>query len=154
MGWMHDMLKYFSTDPLFRKDHQTILHSRFYMHSPNAFYCPFTRWSCAWKIFASSQNAGDDWQKFQISVCCTDWCMDSRKKLLFMGGEFAQRDEWNHEKSLDWHLAQFPPHAGCKMDYGFKSSLSKESACIKLILLFRFWMIDFMIKQAVLSRYP
>jgi 1,4-alpha-glucan branching enzyme len=56
---------------------------------------------------------GDDWQKFaNLRLLFGLMYGFPGKKLLFMGCEFAQRDEWNHEQSLDWHLTQFPPHAG------------------------------------------
>jgi len=56
---------------------------------------------------------GDDWQKFaNLRLLFGYMYGEPGKKLLFMGGEFGQWDEWYHEKSLDWHLLEFPPHAG------------------------------------------
>ncbi len=56
---------------------------------------------------------GDDWQKFaNLRLLFGYMFSQPGKKLLFMGGEFGQWDEWYHEKSLDWHLTQLPPHTG------------------------------------------
>jgi 1,4-alpha-glucan branching enzyme len=56
---------------------------------------------------------GDDWQKFaNLRLLFGSMFAQPGKKLLFMGGEFGQWDEWNHDKSLDWHLLQWPPHHG------------------------------------------
>jgi 1,4-alpha-glucan branching enzyme len=56
---------------------------------------------------------GDDWQRFANLRCLFGYMWSHPgKKLLFMGGEFAQWREWNHDQSLDWHLAQYPLHAG------------------------------------------
>jgi 1,4-alpha-glucan branching enzyme len=58
---------------------------------------------------------GDDWQKFaNLRLMFGYMFSQPGKKLLFMGGEFGQWDEWYHEKSLDWHLLEFPPHQGVK----------------------------------------
>jgi 1,4-alpha-glucan branching enzyme len=107
MGWMHDMLKYFSTDPLFRMYHQNDLTFALLYAFTERFLLPLSHDEVVHgKSSLLHKMPGDDWQKF------------SNLRLLyglmygFMGGEFAQRDEWNHEHSLDWHLTQFPPHAG------------------------------------------
>jgi 1,4-alpha-glucan branching enzyme len=56
---------------------------------------------------------GDDWQRFaNLRLLLTYMYMQPGKKLLFMGGEFGQRAEWNHDQSLDWHLLEHEPHAG------------------------------------------
>jgi 1,4-alpha-glucan branching enzyme len=56
---------------------------------------------------------GDDWQKFaNLRLIYGYMYGHPGKKLLFMGGEFGQRSEWYHERGLDWHLLQFPPHRG------------------------------------------
>ncbi len=58
---------------------------------------------------------GDDWQKFaNLRLLFGYMYAQPGKKLLFMGGEFGQWDEWYHEKSLDWHLLEYPPHEGVK----------------------------------------
>jgi 1,4-alpha-glucan branching enzyme len=57
--------------------------------------------------------AGDDWQKFaNLRLLYGAMYAQPGQKLLFMGGEFAQWGEWNHDRSLDWHLAEFAPHSG------------------------------------------
>ncbi len=56
---------------------------------------------------------GDYWQKFaNLRLLLSYMYASSGKKLLFMGGEFAQFEEWNHDKSLDWHLLEFESHKG------------------------------------------
>ncbi len=114
MGWMHDMLKYFSTDPLFRKDHHNNLTFALLYAFSERFLLPLSHDEVVHgKSSLLHKMPGDDWQKFSsLRLLYGLMYGFPGKKLLFMGGEFAQRDEWNHEKSLDWHLTQFPPHAG------------------------------------------
>ena len=114
MGWMHDMLKYFSTDPLFRKDHHNNLTFALLYAFSERFLLPLSHDEVVHgKSSLLHKMPGDDWQKFSnLRLLYGLMYGFPGKKLLFMGGEFAQRDEWNHEKFLDWHLAQFPPHAG------------------------------------------
>src|SRR5206468_9587804 len=60
-----------------------------------------------------TKMTGDDWQKFANLRALYSWMWaHPGKKLLFMGSEFGQRAEWNHDRSLDWHLLQAPSHAG------------------------------------------
>jgi 1,4-alpha-glucan branching enzyme len=114
MGWMHDMLKYFSTDPLFRMYHQNDLTFALLYAFTERFLLPLSHDEVVHgKSSLLHKMPGDDWQKFSnLRLLYGLMYGFPGKKLLFMGGEFAQRDEWNHEHSLDWHLTQFPPHAG------------------------------------------
>ena len=114
MGWMHDILKYFSNDPLFRMYHHNDLTFALLYAFTERFLLPLSHDEVVHgKASLLHKMPGDDWQKFSnLRLLYGLMYGFPGKKLLFMGGEFAQRNEWNHEKSLDWHLAQFPPHAG------------------------------------------
>ena len=114
MGWMHDMLKYFSNDPLFRMYHHNNLTFALLYAFTERFLLPLSHDEVVHgKASLLHKMPGDDWQKFSnLRLLYGLMYGFPGKKLLFMGGEFAQRNEWNHEQSLDWHLTQFPPHAG------------------------------------------
>ena len=114
LGFMHDTLDYFETDPLYRTHHHDKLtFNQMYAHSEN-YVLPLShdevvhgKSSLIHKMF------GDNWQKFANLRAYYAWMWAyPGKKLLFMGQEFAQRAEWDEDKSLDWHLTQFPEHAG------------------------------------------
>jgi 1,4-alpha-glucan branching enzyme len=131
MGWMHDMLKYFSNDPLFRTFHQNNLTFALLYAFSERFLLPLSHDEVVHgKSSLLHKMPGDDWQKFaNLRLLYGLMYGFPGKKLLFMGGEFAQRDEWNHEKSLDWHLTQFPPHAGMqKWISDLNRVYTKESA--------------------------
>ncbi len=114
MGWMHDTLYYFSKDPIYRKYHQNQLTFSIWY----AFYENFVLSLSHDEVVYGKRSLlekipGDDWQKFaNLRLIFGYMFAHPGKKLIFMGGEFGQRDEWYHEKSLDWHLIQFPPHKG------------------------------------------
>jgi len=114
MGWMHDMLKYFSNDPLFRTYHHNNLTFALLYAFSERFLLPLSHDEVVHgKSSLLHKMPGDDWQKFSnLRLLYGLMYSFPGKKLLFMGCDFAQRDEWNHEKSLDWHLTQFPQHAG------------------------------------------
>ncbi|HEY8520684.1 MAG TPA: 1,4-alpha-glucan branching protein GlgB [Gammaproteobacteria bacterium] len=116
MGWMHDTLDYMATDPLFRKyHHQRITFSLWYAFAEN-FLLPLSHDEVVYgKGSLLRKMPGGDWQRFANLRCLLgyQWTHPG-KKLLFMGGEFGQWDEWSHDKGLDWHLLDLPPHAGVK----------------------------------------
>ncbi|MGI8427401.1 MAG: 1,4-alpha-glucan branching protein GlgB [Actinomycetota bacterium] len=114
MGWMHDTLVYFHEDPVNRKyHHDQITFRLLYAFSEN-FVLPLSHDEVVHgKGSLVSQMQGDDWQRFaNLRLLLADMYAQPGKKLLFMGGEFGQSAEWNHDASLDWHLMQYPPHEG------------------------------------------
>jgi len=112
MGWMHDTLFYFSRDPIYRRyDHNNLTFGFLYAWSEN-FILPISHDEVVHgKCSMIDKMPGDRWQKFANlrSLYAYMWAHPG-KKLLFMGSEFAQFHEWNHETSLDWHLTQWADH--------------------------------------------
>jgi 1,4-alpha-glucan branching enzyme len=113
MGWMHDILQYMREDPVHRRWHHTLVtFSALYMHSEN-FILPFSHDEVVHgKGSLMDRMPGDLWQKYASLRTLYGYMYGHPgKKLLFMGCEFGQWNEWNHDRSLDWHLLDFPPHA-------------------------------------------
>ena len=114
MGWMHDTLLYMSRDPIHRKHHHDALtFGLLYAFSEN-FILPLSHDEVVHgKGSLLARMPGDRWQKFaNLRTYLTFMYTMPGKKLLFMGGEFAQEREWNHNIGLDWHLLDDPMHAG------------------------------------------
>lgn len=114
MGWMHDILRYFSKDPVFRRFHHNDLTFRMLYAWGENFVLPFSHDEVTHgKGSMLGKMAGDDWQKFaNLRLLYGNMYAQPGQKLLFMGGEFGQWAEWDHDKSLDWHQAVGPAHAG------------------------------------------
>jgi len=114
MGWMHDTLRYCQYDPIYRPYHQNDLTFRMlYAYNEN-FVLPLSHDEVVHgKGPLWDKMAGDEWQKYAglRLLFAYQWGMTG-KKLLFMGGEIAQRQEWRHDASIDWHLLQYAPHKG------------------------------------------
>jgi 1,4-alpha-glucan branching enzyme len=116
MGWMHDFLQYMSIDPIYRRYHHgNITFSLLYAFQENFILVLSHDEVVYGKRSLLSKMPGDEWQKFANLRMFLAWMYGHPgKKLLFMGGEFGQRNEWNHDVSLDWQLAQLPRHDGLR----------------------------------------
>jgi len=114
MGWMHDTLFYFGREPVHRKyHHDQLTFSIWYAFHEN-FVLPLSHDEVVHgKGSLIGRMPGDDWQKFaNLRALFGYMWTHPGKKLLFMGGEFGQWREWNHDTSLDWHLLQNGSHQG------------------------------------------
>lgn len=112
MGWMHDTLEYFSKDPVHRKHHHNQLTFRMIYAFTENFVLSLSHDEVVHgKAALLSKMPGDDWQKFaNLRLLFSYMFTQPGKKLLFMGDEFGQWREWNHEVSIDWHLLQYDRH--------------------------------------------
>ncbi len=114
MGWMHDTLEYMSKDPVHRTYHHNKLTFRmvYAFRKISCSRCPTMKW-CTAKDRCMRKMPGDDWQKFaNLRLLFGYMYAQPAKKLLFMGGEIGQWDEWYHEASLAWGLLDHPLHSG------------------------------------------
>jgi 1,4-alpha-glucan branching enzyme len=114
MGWMHDTLSYFQKDPVYRRfHHHTLTFSLMYAFSEN-FILPLSHDEVVHgKRSLLDKMPGDRWQKFANlrSMYAYMWAHPG-KKLLFMGGELGEWEEWNHDGSLHWNLLEHADHSG------------------------------------------
>jgi 1,4-alpha-glucan branching enzyme len=114
MGWMHDTLAYMARDPLFRRYHHGELTFRMLYAFTENFVLPLSHDEVVHgKGSLLGKMPGNEWEKFaNLRLLLGYMYGQPGKKLVFMGGEFAQEREWNHDVSLDWHLLARPPHLG------------------------------------------
>jgi 1,4-alpha-glucan branching enzyme len=114
MGWMHDFLHYMSLDPIYRRYHQgSITFSLLYAFHEHFILVLSHDEVVHGKGALLGKMPGDMWQKFaNLRMLYGLMWAHPGKKLLFQGGEFGQWEEWRYNQSLDWHLTQFPLHAG------------------------------------------
>lgn len=114
MGWMHDTLHYMQNDPVYRKFHHNELTFRGLYQFTENFVMPLSHDEVVHgKGSLLGKMPGDEWQAFaNMRLLLANQWMQPGKKLMFMGGDFGQWSEWDHDSSLDWHLTGFPPHEG------------------------------------------
>jgi 1,4-alpha-glucan branching enzyme len=128
MGWMHDFLHYMSIDPIYRKfHHSNITFSLLYAFTEHFILVLSHDEIVYGKRSLLSKMPGDEWQKFANLRMFLAWMYGHPgKKLVFMGGEFGQSNEWNHDTQLDWELLKFPRHDGLRrlvqhLNYAYKN---------------------------------
>ena len=114
MGWMHDTLKYFSKDPVYRKSHHSELTFSIWYAFTENFLLPLSHDEVVHgKGSLIGKMPGGEWQRYaNLRLMFGYMYGHPGKKLLFMGGEFAQWKEWCHEESLEWHVLEYPFHRG------------------------------------------
>jgi 1,4-alpha-glucan branching enzyme len=132
MGWMHDTLQYMAQDPLFRKYHHHELTFRLVYAFNENFVLPLSHDEVVYgKKSLAGKMPGDNWQKIaNLRLLFGYMYAQPGKKLLFMGGEFAQWAEWNHDRSLDWDLLDLPPHASVRLLVGDLNHLYRSEAAL------------------------
>ncbi|MDD1620922.1 MAG: 1,4-alpha-glucan branching protein GlgB [Methylococcaceae bacterium] len=116
MGWMHDALRYFSEDPIKRKYHHVqLVFSLWYAFSEH-FVLPISHDEVVYGHGSLiGKMPGDEWQQFaNLRLLYGYMWGHPGKKLLFMGCEFGQKREWQHDESLEWHVLQYPQHDGLR----------------------------------------
>jgi len=128
MGWMHDFLHYMSIDPIYRKfHHSNITFSLLYAFTEHFILVLSHDEIVYGKRSLLSKMPGDEWQRFANLRMFLAWMYGQPgKKLLFMGGEFGQVNEWNHDTQLDWELLNLPRHDGLRrlvqhLNYTYKT---------------------------------
>jgi len=128
MGWMHDFLEYMSLDPIYRRfHHSNITFSLLYAFQEHFILVLSHDEVVHGKRSLIDKMPGDEWQKFANLRMFFAWMYGQPgKKLLFMGGEFGQWHEWNHNESLAWHLLELPRHDGLRrlvqhLNYTYKN---------------------------------
>ncbi|MCB2425898.1 1,4-alpha-glucan branching protein GlgB [Methylophaga pinxianii] len=114
MGWMHDILEYMKQDPIHRRyHHDQLTFGLLYAFTEN-FVLPFSHDEVVHgKKSMRYKMPGDEWQQFaNLRLLYTFMFSYPGKKLLFMGSEFGQGNEWNSDQALDWYLLEYPQHKG------------------------------------------
>ncbi len=132
MGWMHDILSYMARDPVYRKyDHNKITFSIMYAFTEN-FLLPFSHDEVVHgKGSMLGKMPGDAWQQFaNLRLLYGFMYAHPGKKLLFMGSEFAQGREWNHDDSLQWDQLNIPEHRGVSLLVGELNRIYREEPAL------------------------
>jgi 1,4-alpha-glucan branching enzyme len=135
MGWMHDTLSFFQKEPVHRKHHiENLTFSLLYAFSEN-YILPISHDEVVHgKASLLSKCPGDRWQKFaNLRLLLSYQWAHPGKQLLFMGSEFGQWNEWNHDAELDWNLLEFSEHTGLKsLVRDLNIFISKDTAFYEL----------------------
>jgi 1,4-alpha-glucan branching enzyme len=129
---MHDTIKYFSEDPINRKYHHSVLtFSLLYAFTEN-FMLPFSHDEVVYgKGSMLRKMPGDEWQQFaNLRLVYSYMFTHPGAKLLFMGAEFGQGDEWNFEKALPWHVLSYPNHQGIRQTVMALNKLYKSEPAL------------------------
>jgi len=132
MGWMHDTLQYFGTDPLYRKYHQNdITFSLAYAFTEN-FMLPLSHDEVVYgKNSILGRMPGDEWQRFaNLRLLYGYMFTHPGTNLLFMGSEFGQYDEWNFQESLDWNLLEYKQHQDIQSYYKELNKFYRETPAL------------------------
>jgi 1,4-alpha-glucan branching enzyme len=132
LGWMHDVLSYMRCEPVHRKYHHNQLSFGLIYAFNENFVLPLSHDEVVHgKGSLLGKMPGDHWQKFaNLRALYGFMWAHPGKKLLFMGGEFGQWAEWNHDQSLDWHLLAEPRHAGLKQLIGDLNRLYRDTPAL------------------------
>jgi len=131
MGWMHDMLAFFQYDPIYRQFHQNqVTFGLLYAFSENFILALSHDEVVYGKRTLLDKMPGDVWQRFaNLRLLYGYMYSHPGKKMLFMGSEFGQWQEWNHDTSLDWHLCEHEPHRGLqRLTHDLNQLYRRESA--------------------------
>ncbi|WP_242119973.1 1,4-alpha-glucan branching protein GlgB [Aestuariivivens sediminicola] len=132
MGWMHDTLEYFKKDPVYRQYHQNdITFSLAYAFTEN-FMLPLSHDEVVYgKNSILGRMPGDEWQRFaNLRLLYGYMFTHPGAKLLFMGGEFGQYNEWDFKGSLDWNLLEFEPHHNLQTYFKALNTFYKETPAL------------------------
>ena len=132
MGWMHDMLDYYSLDPVYRSYHHSQLTFSLYYAFTENFVLPLSHDEVVHgKKSLLNRMPGDYEQKFaNLRAFFCGMMTHPGKKLLFMGGEFAQWIEWNCNQALDWHLLKYPRHGEMQRLNAALNHLYRQEPCL------------------------
>ena len=135
MGWMNDTLTYMQKDPIYRKYHQGQLTFSLIYAFSESFILPLSHDEVVhMKQSLISKMPGDDWQKFaNMRLLYTYMYGHPGKKLLFMGGEFAQWEEWTESKALDWELLEYDRHKAMHQLVSDLNHMLKDEASLHRI---------------------
>ena len=128
MGWMHDSLHYIQQDPVYRAHHHNELSFGLVYAWTERFVLPISHDDVVHgKHSLIDKMPGDRWQKFaNLRAYLSFMWTHPGKKLLFMGCEFGQWREWNHDQQLDWYLLQYPEHKGVQKLVGDLNRLYRD----------------------------
>ncbi|SNR34301.1 1,4-alpha-glucan branching protein GlgB [Lutibacter flavus] len=132
MGWMHDTLDYFAKDPMYRRYHQNeITFSLAYAFTEN-FMLPLSHDEVVYgKNSILGRMPGDEWQRFaNLRLLYGYMFTHPGTKLLFMGSEFGQYNEWNFQQSLDWNLLEFEPHKNMKLYFSELNKFYRDTPAL------------------------